>query len=337
MGLLIIFYALLVSLAQGATLDWASPLLRLLSFILLFSWAYGLSSSDAAKGESFFRHFFSISAILIVSQTIIDYAIDRNVFMNGGIRYFGSVGSPIGFAASTFVILTAIIYFWIESSRTKYFLLMLGLLWVVLMTGTRSISVFSLILVWGGWVLKVSGGARLLSLAALPIAAAFFASAFSDLSVLSRLEETITDGAIDNSTAFRAYILETYFSEVEIYEIIFGLGLGQFHKWFMGHTGISDVAPHFEFLWILAEFGIFGTVVYLAISFSLILGFLNRFRRASPAENFLFLTTFCTPQIFLQLANPFYFYQFYVPYAFLLAIAVSKFDMLRFNIFYRHA
>lgn len=54
-GLLLVLYAFLVSTAHGAILDGLSPLLRLLSFILLFSWAYGLPSSGASKEKKFMR------------------------------------------------------------------------------------------------------------------------------------------------------------------------------------------------------------------------------------------------------------------------------------------
>lgn len=332
-ALLLIVYAFLVSTLRGGAIDALSSFLRLVSFILIFSWAYGILAINPQRSRELLEKFFVFSASLIILQTLVDYVMGRYVFMNGGERYYGSVGSPIGFAASALIVQIGIIYFWVESSRKKYFLLMLGLLWVVLMTGTRSISVFSLLLIWVGWLFKSTGWLKLLCFTAAPAAAILLVFFMPDISVASRISGTISDGSVDNSTQFRIFILETYFSNIRSDEVFFGLGLGQFHKWFMEQTAIVDVAPHFEFLWILSEFGLFGSILYLAIGASLALGFLSRFRYSPSSQNFLFLSAFLIPQTFLQLANPFYFYQFYVPYALLLAMALSNFDLFRLKAF----
>ena len=48
---------------------------------------------------------------------------------------------------------------------------------------------------------------------------------------------------------------------------------------------------------------------------------------------FLIISSFLTHQIFLQFANPFYFYQFYVPFALIFGSALFHLDPLPLRTF----
>lgn len=326
-------YGFLIAAVQGGTVSALSPTIRLWCFLLISMWIYSLWAAAPGQAQRALDLFFSVSAAIIILQTLIDYAIDRNIFMNGGYRYFGSIGSPIGFAASILVVQIGIIYLWLAKSELRFFLCMIGLGWAVIMSGTRSISFFSLLLIWAAILVNTKGWAKFACFFTIPAVLFLTLLLIPDISVVSRIENTLANDTLDNSTSFRVFILDAFAEHITSYQLLFGLGLGQFHEWFLSQTGIENVAPHFEALWILAEFGLAGSLVYLLIVALLLLGFLTRFRSQTRAMIFLIISSFLTHQIFLQFANPFYFYQFYVPFALIFGSALFHLDPLPLRTF----
>lgn len=325
--LLCVFYSFLVAVFRGETLVAISSLLRLLSVVFIVFVISNYCCSSGMDSASSLAFFFKAAGFFIVSQTISDVYVGRFLFLNGGDRYFGSVGSPIGFAASSLVVLIGLLYFWLCFRLKVYFLIGLAVVWTILMTGTRSISVFALLVVWFSMALYFTKWRKLIFMALTPLLAVLVLILLADSPLATRLGNTYALGSVDNSTAFRMYILDVFFSKTSMVEIFFGLGLGGFHTWFLDNTGIPEVAPHFEFLWLLSEFGIVGIFLYVLSGTYLASVFLVKLKSNSRPLVFLFFSVFFTHQVFLQLANPFYFYQFYLPFALLLGVLLANLNL----------
>jgi hypothetical protein len=325
--LLCILYSFLVAVFRGEALVAISSLLRLLSVVFIVFVISNYCFSFEMKAASLLAFFFKAAGFFIVVQTIFDFYVGRFVFLNGGDRYFGSVGSPIGFAASSLVVLIGLLYFWLCFRFKVYFYIGLAVVWTILMTGTRSISVFALLIVWFSMALYFAKWKKWLFMALTPLLAVSVLVLLADSPLATRLENTYASGSMDNSTAFRMYILDVFFSKSSIVDIFFGLGLGGFHAWFFDNTGVPEVAPHFEFLWLLSEFGVVGVFLYILSGAYLAFVFLMRLKSNSRPLVFLFFSVFFLHQIFLQLANPFYFYQFYLPFALLLGVLLASLNL----------
>lgn len=318
-----IAYSFVIAVVRGEAVGAFSSVLRLITFGLVAAIVYKTVVLDDRSADIYIARFFVTVSVLVIGQTVYDFATDRYVFMNGGDRYFGSVGSPIGFAASTLTLLTGVLYYWLRFGRSFYLLLGFGLVWVTLMTGTRSIALFALCLVWYASAVFLTKWRRCIFILSTPMIVLVAILLLSNSDFATRLENTYSAGGLDNSTSFRVFILDTYFSKISLREIVYGLGLGGFHQWFLEKTGIENVAPHFEVLWVLAEFGIVGVVVYIVTATALLIKFFRlKYRDASLW--FGFMTIGSLHQLFLQVANPFYFYQFYLPYAILLGLLLSR-------------
>ncbi|WP_156156566.1 O-antigen ligase family protein [Pseudomonas tussilaginis] len=322
--LLCVLYAFCVSVLRGEAVGALSSLLRLASFGLMVSLVYKSLMSNGARTEIYVLRFFTITSFFLIVQIAFDYFTERYVFMNGGIRYYGSVGSPIGLAASSVPLLVGLLYYWIRSGSLSFFVLALGIVWVILMTGTRSITFFALCLVWYACVVYLSNWRRYLFVLGTPLLVMMAVLLLSDTDFATRLQNTYSSGGVDNSTSFRIFILETYFSNITLSEVVFGLGLGGFHQWFLQQTGVENVAPHFELLWLLSEFGVFGMLVYFLTGFALVVRFLRKRDGRDASLWFVFVSTGLVHQGFLQVANPFYFYQFYLPYAVLVGVLLFR-------------
>ncbi|HGY9624952.1 O-antigen ligase family protein [Pseudomonas putida] len=318
-----VFYSFGVSVATGGIISGLSPLLRLLTFAFMVSIIYKFMLKEEQKANRYISNFFLLSSILVVLQTVSDLFMMRYTFMNGGIRYFGSVGSPIGFAVSAFTLLAGVLYYWVRSGSVLSFVISVALLWVIVMTGTRSIAFFALCLVWFACAVCLKKWRRYIFILGTPLLGVVVMLLLSGSGFVSRLENTYNSGTLDNSSSFRVFILETYFSNIQPMQAIFGFGLGGFHQWFLDRTGIENVAPHFEFLWVLSEFGVLGVLIYVLSAFWLLYKFLKK-RRCDSSLWFAFVAIGCMHQVFLQVANPFYFYQFYLTYAVLLGILLSR-------------
>lgn len=114
--------------------------------------------------------------------------------------------------------------------------------------------------------------------------------------------EILLDGSmvIDTSTSFRIMLVQTVFDHINEF-LITGIGLGSFPMWFEAKTGIADVAPHSEFIWLFVEYGIVGTLIYST--------FLYFAYKYSSQKNILVIIFVLLQLIPLHFANSFYFYQ----------------------------
>lgn len=327
----VILYGILISIARGAAADTLSSSLRMMIFLIVSIVTYNLIRENKCKADYVIASLFIMLSIFFIGQTIYDLISDGGVFMNGAMRYYGSIGSPIGFASVAFVVLTGIAYYWIRLKSNLLFLLMVGLVWVIGMTATRSITIMAMLVLWWAIVLYLPKGLSSLWVLVTPLV--FFVAlllGLSDSGVVVRIMNTLQGGEVDGSSSFRLFILATFFENIQLTDLMFGLGLGNFHVWFQSATGVPGVAPHFEFLWILSEFGIVILMFYFLVGMLYFAVILCRWISSTPSPSHIYLTTvfFLTPQVFMQFSNPFYFYQFVVVFALISGVVISQVELL---------
>lgn len=241
---------------------------------------------------------------------------DHVLYRNGAFRHAASIGSPVGLATAMSVLTALLVVLWIKEKKKLYLIgVILGLL-CTFSTATRSISVLITLYVLGCFWFVSSGWQRFVLIAMGAIGIYVFLSMnLEDSGIVSRLDEAIAlskAGEIDQSSLFRVLIFDTYTNDIELRDFLFGLGLGGFPNWFFSRTLIDGVAPHFEWLWMVSEFGVLVFFLYLV----LLAYALYRLIRAKPLHIFLFLA-FCITahQTIFQFANPMYFYQAYMIFA----------------------
>ncbi|WP_348815921.1 O-antigen ligase family protein [Halomonas sp. H10-59] len=333
-------YATLVAVVRGGTVDAISPLLRLSTYMMFSLVFFNLLNKEEKRVIVKLQVFFLVFALCCICQTIYDYIFGRSILMNGANRYFGSVGSPVGFAAICFVNLCASCYFWINLRKNSWLIVSISLVLVVFMTATRATSVVGIFVLLFAVFIYLRKPYKIVFCILTPffiVLVYYFFDVFfrvEDIGAISRLMKTLDGDALDNSSSFRMFILDTVSDNITIDELLFGNGLGSFNSWFLDKTGINGVAPHFEVLWIVFEFGLVPFVIVFIYSLSLLLiSFLNYVEGVVRSDNFfIILMALLIPQVFLQLSNPFYFYQFVVLYSLISSLALSKLNIECFRI-----
>lgn len=328
-------YGGLVAAMKGNILVALSPFLRLLLLLLVSLLVYNFLKRDRRTALNVIAAFFIWCAFFVIAQTVYEVLTGGGVFMNNSIRYYGSITSPIGFASLAFTLMCTLGYFWLCKGGKLKFLLVLGLAWVVIMTSTRSISLMAVIVLWLLIAFRLKIGLVCLWLVVTPLLGWLLSvSLLQDAGVWNRVVSTFNEGGVDGSTSFRLFILDSFFGHVEVSDLVFGLGLGYFYIWFQDITGVADVAPHFEWLWILSEFGLPLFLIYLAYGF-IFIGFAFYKHQVGHIDKYEFLVVLLfifIPQFFLQLSNPFYFYQFVIIFGVMSGIAIERSDLVSFNI-----
>ncbi|WP_022947244.1 hypothetical protein [Methylohalobius crimeensis] len=312
-------YGFLIAGAKGLALEAGSSLLRIASYAFLIQAFYNLHLREPEYWEKVLARIMVLWTALYGFQVFLDFAGERYVYMNGAYRYPASVGSPIGFASALLVIQSGLLVYWLKRKRGFFLISALVASLLISFTVTRSIMAASLLLFFAAFYLRETGIRKLGVLVFVPLIAGLLLVSLPLFEpVLSRLTETSNEYGLDSSTSFRVKIISEYAENVSISELVFGLGLGVFPVWFEKKTGISGVAPHFEGLWILAEFGVLVALVYAAV----LIRFAARLTTYKQRERIawillLLIVAVFSHQVFLQFANPFYFYQFFIPHALL--------------------
>lgn len=336
--ILLVFFMLygsIVGVLRGNIIEIFSPFFRLFLFLMVSLLVYNFLKSDKHFTQRAIAIFLGWCSFFIVVQTFYEVIIGGGIFMNNAVRYYGSITSPIGFASLAFTLLCGLGYCWVLLGGRLKFLLLLGLVWVVLMTSTRSISAMSFLVMWLLIVFRLQLGMTFLWLAVTPLLGWGAIIALQDVGVWERIVSTVNDAELDGSSSFRVFILDNFFMHLDAGNLFFGLGLGYFHVWFQSVTSVPGVAPHFEWLWILSEFGLILFLIYMAYGLSyLVLSFYKWQAGQIDRCGFLIVIFFSmTPQFFLQLANPFYFYQVVIVFGIIAGIALNYSELANFKIF----
>lgn len=314
-------YGIIVSVMRNSPDVYLSYLVRVGAFIMIFWIAHAWAKTNYGRWLKFMRRVVIGSSLIYVFQSLIDLATLRALAMNGAIRFPGSVGSPPGYASICMLFLLANAYL-LMITRARLHLVLSALLLVCsFLTGTRAIAVLCLLIFAVAFTfhhrsIYVRAGIFIAGMGLAPFLVQWM---WTGTDIGSRIALAVQDQANDTSANFRMMILQTYFSRITASELIFGLGIGGFPNWFASQTGIVDVGPHFEFLWALAELGVIGTSIYIAVLCTSAWRVL-RLRRTLLSHidvGFILLLLFAQQLIF-QFTNPLYFYQLCVPLLFLL-------------------
>ena len=309
-----------------------AQLVRFVSYFFVFWVFYDYSKHFGIQSAKKLGVYFTLPLFVVsVSFGLFDLVMHQGLNINNAFRITGNVGSPVGFATTMFV--TALCLLLFRSGRHEKTIWM-GVLIALLMiyfTYTRSIifSYIFILLVVLMFKKGVSVYSVSLSLSVLLIMLVMFLllPGFDDLLIFKRFSGFYSgDLSKDSSTSFRLFILDTVFHNVDIYRLLFGYGVGNFPNFFYAVTGIPDVAPHFEIIWLIMEYGLVGLFFYGLVLFRLFRDIkLNyKFRYFRYDEYLLLMLLLVSHFVFLQFANPLYFYQFGLPYAAALGVYSAR-------------
>ncbi|MCD1648057.1 O-antigen ligase family protein [Marinobacter adhaerens] len=317
-------YGFLVAVYSDTVVSALSTYFRLMVFALASEVVRRICLEDR---EFLVRLSWLFSALVFVSVVIVvqEYLSGETQFLNGALRHDANLSSPIGFSAYIFALFVGLLFFWLRFESLSLFVISLFALALIFLSGTRSVSVASGAFLLFAIVLKRDPVSKVfVSLPLTVFGVAFMYKAGMLDSVVNRVT-SLAGGSLDASGSFRMYILETYFSNATVSEVLFGLGLGGFYGWFEVQTGVPDVAPHFEFLWLVSEFGLIGAFVYALCALSFFVFGASRLLGESMRPYLFLLTAVVFGHMStLQLANPFYFYQFVLVYGILMGILLAN-------------
>lgn len=317
-------YGFLVAIYSDSAVAGLSTYFRLVVFALVAEIVRRICLSD----QDFLRRLswlFSVLLFVAMAVVVWEYFTGETQFLNGALRHDANLSSPIGFSAYVFVLFVGLLFFWLRFESFLFFVLALAALALIFLSGTRSVSVVSGAFLLFSIALKRDPVSKLLVSLPLTILGVFFMYTAGLLdSVVERIG-SLSGGNLDSSGSFRMYILEIYSSNVTVPEVLFGLGLGGFYVWFENQTGLPDVAPHFEILWLVSEFGLIAALLYVFLICSFFLFGLSRLLGDSMRPYLFLLTAVVFGHMStLQLANPFYFYQFVLVYGILMGILLAN-------------
>ncbi|XEG71208.1 hypothetical protein QA447_24840 [Pseudomonas sp. abacavir_1] len=311
-------YGTLSSIIHGRPLEPISYLVRLISFAILIQISYEQSIKNSARWQNLISTYLTLSLTIYILEIVYDQLTSRVLYLNGAFRHAGSIGSAIGFATTLAIIALGHLSLWLKNRSTLYLSLSVAGLIAIFCTATRSIAVLSILFFWAAFLIRYRSGKRLLILLAFPALLVLAVSLLpSDTGISERIISTTQSNELDNSSEFRILILKTYVNNISLPDLLFGLGLGSFPTWFEAKTGVANVAPHFEWLWVCAELGAITLTIYLLTIIKLITSLFMKEKTSSHLK-FLGLTVLASHQIIFQLANPMYFYQAYTTFALLM-------------------
>lgn len=321
-----LFYAFVVSVGSGRFLESLSPLLRLMIFIL--------TVEIVRRFYLIFDGFSEMvgvlyKAIILFSLFYVgfDWVLGKTQFLNGAYRSDANIGSPIGFSAYIAVCFLGLTYLWLAKGRSSYIIFALIGLLLVFFSGTRSVSVMCTIFLFLSIFMRQGFGRNVFIVFPFLLLAGFLLFHYGILSSLLDRFFQVASGDLDASGLFRVFIVETFISYIQATELVFGLGLGGFYMWFENQTGIANVAPHFEVLWLLSEFGlVFGLLYFLVLAFCFFSSIYILYK-SKKNDGFAFLTiaSLFSHMLVFQLANPFYFYEFILVFGVLVGLYLAEY------------
>lgn len=322
--IIIMIYGAVVSFGNDRLIEPISYIFRILTFILVFEISRNQSQQNNEKWSSQTYLMLTIMLGLYAVEILFQHLSGQVKFFNNAYRFDASINSAIGLATTLSVLMMGLLYIWLKTGNTRALLLSLLALALIFLTATRSISVLSALLLWLAFILKQKLSAKIITLGLSPIAIIGIIAALpKDLGLIERFQDALSVGSTDTSSTFRQLIIDIYFQNITYTELFFGIGLGSFPSWFQAHSGISGVAPHFEWLWITAEFGLLIFLLYMAAVLYATIHIVIR-NRTKRELVFLGVCVITGHQTIFQLANPLYFYQAYIPFAILLGIYLTN-------------
>lgn len=297
-----IAYIALVGVVSSQGLEMFGGLTRWLLYLVTFVYF----SADSAREH--IEVFVRWSAYALLASFGLSLLIDQGIYLNGAFRIAGSVGSPIGYASALLICEVAVLYFYMRDKTRLHLLLAVLLVIASFGTGTRSIAVCALTFFVVAWVSSLRTRVGRITVLILLTATATPAVSWllSTTGVGARLLS-----ANDNSLTYRDFIVSSTLDSLSGWERWFGVGIGRFAYWFEATTGVPNVAPHLEWLWILTEGGIVGAIIYFSCLVFASCRVAAGIRRNSlpVLAGFFILVFLWLQQTALTFANPAFFYQ----------------------------
>lgn len=319
---LVIGYMLAISVMRNAPDAWVPATIRWATYLMVFLIAFSLRDSE----RLLFR-VVAISTVIYLAQILSDMATGRMIFLNSMYRAYGAVGSPIGLASTLYVLLL----FWhsrIIATRGALVptLISLAVVAGIFFTGTRSTFALASVATALALVLSrrsvVTRATYIVMIAAISIVG--IAYLLIDSPLMQRILRATTDVDADASTSFRLWMLQVIRFNADPLDIVMGVGLGGFPDWFEAATGVPNVGPHYEIVWLIMEGGVAGTLIY---GFALVQVLRLALRSKVPlAARYLCAMAVSAQMTGLQFGNPTYFYQTMMPLALLIAHALRAVD-----------
>ncbi|TVR77516.1 MAG: hypothetical protein EA412_10880 [Chitinophagaceae bacterium] len=254
---IILFFVFVI--ISGVILSSYNPAIFILFALVLYTVAGSVWSKES---DLIFNSFFEyLAVILITALLILSLVTEYDRF------------SGFSVSATTLSIYLLIIYVVLVVDKPKIYALLFGLpvVYLLLISQTRSALVLFLVIV----LLSMGYGERkhmkklfivtvLLLSFVYPIYGAL--SALTDSGIMLR-DGDLQDGSFITRYWLTMYIFEDYLQS-NIFHILFGLGAEQSRSLVMDYYGY-DVHVHNDFLRLLYDFGVIGSMIYIFILYKI--------------------------------------------------------------------
>jgi len=306
----------------------ASQSVRFLSYFMLFCFFnlivkyYGVE-----KAKRLLLKLLIPILVIAIAAGLYDIVFHVGLNMNGAFRIGGSIGSPVGYACLIYIG----VFSYVLMNKCKLVLPVIITTimasFIVVYTGTRSVAVgffvSILIVVFFRGKVSLIKAVGFVGFIASIIVLLYLTIDFSNTELINRFDGLASGNlAADSSTSFRLFVIEQVIDNFQSHHLVFGYGMGGFPVWFNENTGVDNVAPHFEILWLFFEFGIMGFLIYMYLIYSAVKSISRNFYSGaiSRQERLLAVLIVFSHMLWFQFANPFYFYQFGLLYFSVLGI-----------------
>ncbi|SFL82633.1 hypothetical protein SAMN05421830_10742 [Desulfomicrobium norvegicum] len=241
-------YMGIVGIMRSDGLEFAGAISRWLFYLLAMSYF-----AQPVARQHFPTLVVTLSFFFIVAG-FGDLILERSLHINQAARIGGSVGSPIGFASAVYCCSISLAWIWIAKRQKLFMIAALTLCALNFATGTRSVAagnLFALFAMW--WMSTRDIGWKIVVCIVICVATAIFFDIFLGSTDVGRRIQLLLDYGSDSSFLNRDFILNIVGDRLTATDLILGVGGGRFPVWFYDNTGILNMAPHFEIIWLLVE------------------------------------------------------------------------------------
>ncbi|CAD5356734.1 O-antigen polymerase [Enterobacter cancerogenus] len=303
----------LVGFVRNDPIEVFPSLLRYFSYFLafvLFFHFYLINSFSLKTLDKIIK----ILTIIFLACSLIQIAQGNMIFMNGAYRLSSVYGNtPAGFALITLVFS---IYFYCQMlvaycSRYERIILFSYFIFnaiMMVMTQSRQSVVTLLLLISFFHFVRARKLFKIFTLIFAALLAYGFYWLVLNTDLFPRLTQMLFNYASDSSTHTRIEIITQTYAHLDTENIIYGIGLGGFNRFYYDITGELGVAAHNDFFLFFVEGGVLSLFFYCLF----ILGgflFWSKVVRKKGQAYITPLCVFTSLYIFSFLNNPYYYPQ----------------------------
>lgn len=326
--------SLLISVLFNSYSEFVPSLLRYSLYLLSFQFGHiivsKLKKSEFLKYIEFFL-VFNIVVIMICVSYELFIGVD---FYNDAYRVSGPFkGHSLAFALYIYTLI--VIWVQIKMKKISIFKYLFFFLFMAIFISTHS-RVLLLVFLFSHFLFVIVKSRNLITFARRMVASfilllVFFLSvAYTNIFPRMRLLIDNNFSFSDSSTQTRVEIIKNSIEGIPHSKYITGIGMGGFNKFYESITGISDIAPHNNYLMFFMEGGILSLIVYILFQvITFVILTLKVKRKLNNEVSNIAFVLFLSIEISSFLLNNYYFYcSEAIVWLFLGAAFIKRYDTI---------